>query len=304
MDHPIRSTEHKDLRRRMVRFLSNSLVVHRSSNIVFVCGGNKSHHMRTQFKQYCKEKGVKLDLFLPEEALESSALSGLTGPFDLADYECLAGSMSHAILVFPEAPGSYAETGYFSAIEEMVEKCLLVLDQKYQDIDSFISLGPAKKIREMSKFDSNISIDYCNPNFGIIVNKIENRRKRGIWKNLSLEKFGDLNEYELAALAQSIIDMCRIATTSDIEFFLTAIFDGHISRPNTKKVLSVLSGCGYINEVGQYGHYCSNEQMGSLSTTRDGSKNMEIELRLSITSVCHEGEPEFVSIFKGNFNAY
>ena len=31
--------------------------------------------------------------------------------FDLADFEELVGEISYAIVVFPEGPGSYAETG-------------------------------------------------------------------------------------------------------------------------------------------------------------------------------------------------
>ena len=69
-----------------------------------------------------------------------------TEPMDLADFESLIGALSHAIVIFPEAPGSYAETGYFSNVRELANKTILVLNQQYQSNDSFVMMGPARKI--------------------------------------------------------------------------------------------------------------------------------------------------------------
>ena len=57
-------------------------------------------------------------------------------PFNIAQFEEIVGDLSHAIVVFPEAPGSYAETGYFSKVSNLYKKTVLALDAPRQKSDS------------------------------------------------------------------------------------------------------------------------------------------------------------------------
>lgn len=303
MDHPLTHEEFRPLRKRMVHFLSNSLYTDRLSSIVFVCGGNKSRDMRTRFKKYCEKMKLDFQIFLPENAFYSTALSRLDEPFDLTDFENLAGNLSYAIVIFPEAPGSYAETGYFCTIENLAKKCLLVLDSRRQSSDSFISLGPAKLIGEKTAFHPNMLINYCSPNFKDIVCRLQERRDKTYRKSLSLSNFSGLSEYELAALLQRVIELFRISTISDINFILRAIFDSHISVSKVRKTLSILVACGYVDEIGDYGHYKRNVNLPPLTAVKDGHKGEETELRFSIAKVCQKGEPDFLTILEDNISA-
>ena len=303
MDHPLLSSTQTPLRRRMVHFLKTALVVQRSSNIVFLCGGNDSDHMRTCFRAYCEQHLPDYEIFLPEAAMGSVFSDDLSEPFDLADFEELVGAISYAIVVFPEAPGSYAETGYFSAIPGLAEKCILVMDYNKQHQDSFISLGPAKKISENSKFHPNINLNYTNPHFDTIIARIRSRRKHKSRKTLSLDKFAALSAYEIAAILHVLVQLCRIATDSDIQYLFTAIFRNQFSRPKVQKVLSILVGAGYLNKVGGYGHFTSNMSKPPLATIKSGFKDMENELRLSLANVCQEGDLEFVEIVEASSSA-
>lgn len=146
------TTTQLSLRKRMVHFLKRALEVQRRSNIVFLCGGNDSGHMRTCFREYCEHHLPEYEIFLPEAAMGSVFSDELSEPFDLTDFEELVAAISYVIVVFPEAPGSYAETGYFSAKTKLAKKCILVMDSNRQNQDSFISLGPAKKSQNAQRF--------------------------------------------------------------------------------------------------------------------------------------------------------
>lgn len=298
MDHPLLSNRQNELRKRMVYFLKNALAVQRTSNILFLCGGNKSHDMRISFRDYCEEHLSEYEIFMPESAMGTIFTDDLAEQFDLADFEELVGGMSYAIVVFPEAPGSYAETGYFSAVPHLAKKCILVMDLNRQQDDSFLSLGPAKKISEKSNFYPNINLDYGKPEFETILERIRSRRTHKTKKHLTLDRFSALSPYEIAALLHTIVDLCGVATVMDIQYLLTAIFKNQFSAPRVQKLLSILVGSTYLQVIGNYGHFSSNTGKPLLVTVREGHKHTEMDLRLELAEVCHDGDPEFVQLIE------
>lgn len=122
MDHPLRSDDHKSLRRRLYKLISNGFTIPRQSNIVFVCGGSEPHHMRRQFQDKFDTILPNHEFFEPEFAMRKYWTLGDSEPFDITTFEELIGNLSHSIVIFPEAAGSLAETGYFSARPEIAKK--------------------------------------------------------------------------------------------------------------------------------------------------------------------------------------
>ena len=110
--------------------------------------------------------------FQPEFAMENYFSQVGTEPFDIAEFEEIVGDLSCVIVLFPEAAGSFAEAGYFSAIEPLAKKTLIALNIEFQAIDSFISMGPAKRFSELSVYRPEIQLDYSNPDFSIISDRI------------------------------------------------------------------------------------------------------------------------------------
>ncbi len=298
MDHPLLSADQAALRRRLVHFLKTALSVQRSSNIIFLCGGTNSNDLRMTFKEYCQNHLQEYQIFLPEAAMTPLFSDDLQEPFDLTDFEVLVGRISLAIVLFPEAAGSYAETGYFSAIPALAQKCILVLDRKYQSDDSFLSLGPAKKISEQSIFHPNITLDYCQPDFETITTRLRSRKLSKKRKSLQIDKFSDLSEYEIIVVLDMIVRLCKIATLSDINYLLAAIFKNRFSQSKIQKLLSILVGSNYLQEIGPYGHFTSGNDKLSLAIVREGFKNDEQELRLSLTTICQKAEPDFVNLIR------
>ncbi len=145
----------------------------RQDKIVFVCGGNETGHARTRFLEVAQSKLNEYDLFTPESALKNQWQTS-DGPFELTEFEEFVAEVSFAIVIFPESPGSFCETGYFSAKESIVKKTLLAINYKYQGYDSFISTGPVHLVNKHSDFRPTQFVDYD----GDFVDVIDRLRKR------------------------------------------------------------------------------------------------------------------------------
>lgn len=280
----------------MIQFLTNALSVQRTSNIIFVCGGNNSEDMRACFRKYCEQHLTGFEIFLPEFAMDTIYGDELEEPFDLAEFEELVGAVSCAVVVFPEGPGSYAETGYFSAVPKLAQKCILVLDINQQGGDSFISMGPAKKISEASAFHPNISLNYLDPKFNDILDRIKTRRKYKTRKSLTIGEFSDLSPYEIAAILHMTVKLCTIATIKDVQYLFRALFSNRLSMAKVRKLWSVLIGSKHLLEVGSYGHFATNPSRQTLAIVRDGYKSRETELRLELAASYQDHDPEFLRL--------
>lgn len=299
MDHPIRDDENKSLRGKVVHLFKNGFSVARQSNIVFVCGGNKPEHMRRQFQMAFPSLLKQYEFFEPEFAMENYFSSGDTKPFNIADFEMLIGDLSIAIVLFPEAAGSFAELGYFSAIPELTSKVVLALDSNHQHSGSFISLGPASKIGKSSIFMSPIQLDYQNPDFSLISTRIlEHARLSGKLRYFHPVRFGELTSFEIFALIHKIVELLVIATGDDVESLLRSMFDSQVSTSDIKKIISILIGSRRLKEVGVFGHLAVNGDKPQSLTPRDGTKTTLAEISLEISSLLYSSEVGFSPILE------
>lgn len=300
MDHPVTHEGQKDLRKRVIQFLSSSYYVRRESNILFVCGGKSDEHMRIRFRSYCIENLNEFDVFFPEYAMDNYFAGDVEEPFDLADFEQLIGELSHAIIIFPEAAGSYAETGYFSAIPELAKRSVLVLDTAYQAEDSFISMGPSKKFASQSIYQPAIQISYNDPNFDVIAERVKRTNKKKYKKKLVIEKFSNTPAFQLFCLIFHIVDILTITTFDDIIYILRGIYSGHVSVVGIRKVTSILAGSSYINEIGELGHFHRNHKKPDLLTIVDGAANELKAVRLELANLYQSADADFMTLLEAS----
>jgi len=299
MDHPLRNETNKELRRRVIHLLSNGFNIIRQSNIIFVCGGNKDGDMRRKFQKVFPELLPEYEFFEPEFAMKDYFSMGDTEPFDIADFEKLVGELSLAVVLFPEAPGSFAELGYFSGQKDLVKKIVLALDISHQGCDSFISLGPASKVDRESIFKTSLQMDYKNPDFKLVSQRINERVKLNeIRKKFVIGKFAEMSSFELFALTHQLVELLVIATIEDIEFFLTALFRNHFSASKSKKIISILLGSKRLVEIGEYRHLKVNNDKPQALKLRDGFKTTYDELTIDISAQLYAADSEFEEILQ------
>ena len=252
--------------------------------------------MRKKFQSYFEENLCEFEFFEPEFAMKNYFSEEDDKPFDIAEFEKLVGELSHSIVIFPEAAGSFAETGYFSATPDLACKTILALDSSEQVHDSFISLGPAKKISEASRFHPNIQIDYSDPDFGIVAERIRRLPVSTTKKAFKVVPFSEMTAFALFALTREFVSLMTIATLDDLMFMHRSIFSNKLSTSKIKQVASILVGSGHLLEVGNFGHFTVKNGINPLLTIRDGAKNDKDEILLTLASIYPDADPEFLTL--------
>lgn len=286
MDHPLLNNRNKALRQRVIQLLKDGYNVRRNGNFVFVCGGNNNTDMRTLFREYCKEKHPEFEVFFPEYAMKNYFSSHGSEPFDIADFESLIADLSHAIVLFPEAPGSFAEVGYFSALDSLARKTILALNLNYQGADSFISMGPAKKFEKLSLFSGTMQIDYKNPDFSQIIKRIKRIGLNSKLMAMPDDAYSKLENYQKFCLIHKCFSILRFATIEDITFILRARYMSRVSENDIKQITSILVGSNYLINHGDFGHYGVNAEKDALLKAKLGRATEENNIRLEMLSIC------------------
>jgi len=301
VDHPLirQDPSAKDLRKRVVDLLQSGYSVPRSGNIIFVCGGNDAAHMRILFKDYCAVSAKSYQIFFPEFAMTDYFSNVAIEPFDIADFEVMVGELSHAIVLFPEAPGSFAETGYFALAPQMAKKTILVMDANRQHKDSFISMGPASKIGIASTFRPIVQVDYRNPDFSIIKDRIDRHHPGHTRKAFALSPYSAMSKFDLFGLIQKIVHLLQFARIDDIMYIMTALFSNRMKRKEIKQIASVLVGAEYMKQFGVYGYYALESSKKVLLEAREGFVAKEKEIIIEIREDISKSDRELQEMLKG-----
>lgn len=283
----------------MVTFLRASYWIHNPSPLVFICGGIEESTVRMQFINYCRDKGVGFIPLIPEVAI-SEAIKLDSWRFDLGKFEELIAKLSSAIIIFPEAAGSYTETGYFAKNESITEKTLLVLDNKYRDKESFISMGPAQKY-EKSRYAPLMYIDYQEPYFDNIIKRISEKQPKKTKSKavFELNTSMSIDEFKTFCLIEKIIDLLRVASIEDISFICKSIF-GSVNKSLIGSLISIMKGVDLIKEKEEYGHYYEpNIAPRILMAPLQAEEHKETKLRTEIY-YCAMKDKAFAAEMLGN----
>lgn len=303
LDHPLIHEDNLKLRQRVIQLLLSAYSVMQEGNIIFVCGGNKESDMRPKFQAFCAQNYPEFDIFFPEYAMNDFFASGGTRKFNIADFEILIGELSHAIVLFPEAPGSFAEAGYFSVIPSLAFKTILAMDSQWQGHDSFFSMGPAMKINQNSRFREVMQIPYSTPEFDGIVRRINRFPIAKNKKHLKFARFKDLTTYEVFCLVYKCFKIMRIATINDIIFIFRALFRSQFSIAKVKQLASILVGAKYLSRIGEFGHYYVNRRKADLLHIRTGFSEDESEIVLELANIYENVDGEFLRLIEESSDA-
>jgi hypothetical protein len=283
LEHPIREKYKLAQRKKLSALLKQKYDLVRQDSIIFVCGGNNARDARTRFLEIAPKQLPDYDFFKPEYAISSQSLSADV-PFNLARFEELVADISEVVVVFPEAPRSYCETGYFSAKSDISKKILLVINEDYQGDDSFISMGPVHVINESSHFRPTQYVNYLG-NFDSVIRRIEKRKPPSQRKVIKVVRYNELSQIEKIGMVQKIIDILQMATIEDILYIFRSAFDAKIKEREVRELIAILVGSNYVLNTGPYGHLYLNALKRHFLGIRDGSKTDETEIRFEVAEL-------------------
>lgn len=124
--------------------------------VVFICGKYRSKR-RAFLKEYIERHLDSYFVFYAEDVWkfmsEHEGQNALLMERDLAQ-------LSDVVIVIVESPGTFAELGAFSLLDELREKLLPILDSKFEEKESFINTGPIRWINSDSKYKPSIHTDF------------------------------------------------------------------------------------------------------------------------------------------------
>jgi hypothetical protein len=134
--------------------LAESVRVYPPKRYVLLCGGAVSdihasspRSLRDAFLQGKGIESVKTSEILQIEEIQE--FFDKDSPYDdLVEFEKDIAQVCELVLLFSESPGSFAELGAFSLIEEISEKVLVVIQNKHLSGSSFINKGPIASLKK------------------------------------------------------------------------------------------------------------------------------------------------------------
>jgi hypothetical protein len=282
LKHPVvlKEINSGEIRKEIADILTQRYDLVRHDTIVFVCGGNKSRGARKRFLKIASKNLTHFDFFMPEYSVVDGPVDLNGRVFNIALFEELVAKISYAVVLFPEGPGSYCETGYFATKGDISYKTILALNIKYENEISFISTGPLHLYNKKSRFGQALYTDYKGT-FENVISKLESYKSRKSKKAIDAKSYDDLNHSEKFGIIQKLIELLRMATEADIIYMFRSIFSG-VKTNEIKELIAILMGSSYILNKGDYGHFVLNAEKESFLEIRTGYGVSETQLRLKI----------------------
>lgn len=298
MSHPFMHSRGRDLLKRVAQSIcSENTYFLRDSNIVFVCGGAmNSSTMRFRFCEFARTELPHLRIFLAEAAQQDYVTHVEPEFHAVSEFEDIIGEVSDCVVLFPESAGSYAELGYFSRNETLRKKLLIVNDATLQGQDSFIALGPIAIIDKHSRFKPTIQIQYTDPNFQLVKDRLINRIAGKNRKKFSSFEYSKIETREKFFIIFEIINIFQALNFEAIEYSFRSIF-GRVKKSELKRLLSILVAANLVNRRGdEQEYFCINRSARSFMDIEELDVG---EFRLKVMEFYERHFPDAANVVRG-----
>jgi len=164
------------------------------SVLIFTCGEKPNKNIqgkRALLMDYAKSNLKEYNFFIAEKIFDvfqgDSKTDWLSIEEELAKY-------SDCIIIILETESTFAELGAFMMKDSLSKIVLVVNDMKYSNSESFIKLGPLRKLETNSKFKPVVNAKYKN--FGRCFSEIKNRLKTIKRENNRTIEIRNFNEFD------------------------------------------------------------------------------------------------------------
>jgi hypothetical protein len=165
------------------------------------------------------------------------------------------------------------------------------MNADFQGPSSFLSFGPVAVISRKSRLGAALQLDYQNPNFNHIKQRIEDRLPvTSTFRAIGASDFSDLSPIEIMALIWFYIDFLRACSLEDLIFCFDSAFNGHAGPKRIREILSVLVGTGLVVRQGPVGLVRIADPLVKLAepsqTRRKQFQGLQLEMTNLLESDC------------------
>lgn len=237
-------------------FSRGDLFFSRDSHLCFVCGsagetieatGERS--LRAAFIDYALGRRDNKIVCVRAETAATELLRQIDERGqNISIFERTIAETVDSVLIFPESPGSFAELGYFSAIEGIARKTLVAVRIQHQ-ANSFITLGPVHAIARQSIF-SPVPLVLAEPpaaQMSQIADRLlgDTVKKRTYRQRFVSQDWKAYDSRHQLAIVDQIVDLVGATTEADLQQAIHDSF-GPYDVSTVRLQLSILVATGRI----------------------------------------------------------
>lgn len=167
---------------------------------------------------------------------------------DLLLLETDLASLTAVLVLITESAGSLAELGSFSCIPEIASKLLVFIDNAHYEADSFIRLGPIKRLekqygRDIRVYPFGAEYDAQGDFFTEVCNEILSERDGA----KSTRAFRSDNVEHRLLLICDLVEIFLIVKTTELLLWMKQVFDVEISESSLRRYLYLLEKLGILD---------------------------------------------------------
>lgn len=215
-------------------------------SLIFLCGGDRAvaTNIRSKVFAYVQANDPLLyeKIKLAENFIEWTDEEFFTNLIDLED------SLAHIVSFVPiilESPGAIAEFSGFMAHEQIRPKIKLYVEQKYANAQSYIALGPIKKLKERQ---TDKIFKYVPAMESALVEEIYNDLKKETRARHRQELFKQTTVSHQILLICEFVKMLSLARVTEIKFLLEAFYS-EVSLRQIKMHMKLCEKVGLLKFV-------------------------------------------------------
>ncbi|MAT59102.1 MAG: hypothetical protein CMF23_14115 [Ignavibacteriae bacterium] len=209
-------------------FEANEVFLNTDSSIIFLCGKKISPEIlsaRELLLKYSQKHFSNYLFFLAEDFFDAYPLPSTK---DLLSIEHYLSKYSDCIIIILESESAFAELGAFSIDDEIAKNLIVINDKKFKESDSFINLGPIKKVNRVSKFGEVINtnletITLSGHDLGQKLTKIQRKKRKRI-KLSNPREFKSFDGKEKMLLLLDLVNLFEPISYSELIELLINFF--------------------------------------------------------------------------------
>jgi hypothetical protein len=232
-------------------FQNKPVYLRRQPFFVFVCGGkmgNGEPSLRQQFIQWAEHQLPNFICLLAEDAIKDNFVAGSRRFIDLARFESVIASIADCVLIFPESPGSFAETGFFSGSRNIRTKTL-VINPNTEQSDSFLNLGPIHTIDRFSFLRSTVHCGALEAaDFTQLGQRLRDRMTGSHRDQLEYRDFRQLSGKEKLSVVLEILRLLRLADFNTLRHAISVCFNTNPQLQELADLLRILQAAKFVQK--------------------------------------------------------
>jgi len=261
--------------------VNKDVLVNKDSRIVFTCGAAEPKDFaktgRSLLMKYASNHLKNYNFFMAEKLFNVMG----NNKNDLLSIEKQLTNYSDCIIIILESPSSFAELGAFSVDDELAKKMIVINDYQFRNEESFINLGPIRKVNEKSIFGQCVSIDFerIAQSFSQLEKVLDEKIKSQRNKEIEVNSYSKLisNKKERFYLVHDLISLFFPLTHGElIQIFKTLYGDNNAYQIHFD--IALLRSLGFIDLVDN--HYTKSPYSKDLFLTSFGFSYRAIRIDL------------------------